>query len=155
MEKLRVNGLLKISSFPMEEIFGMFWENFRVLSTTHRDLSPGIYFKYWEKMNFSFDSAIQAVGLQLDFIKTCKNVPMPKNLECMICGEDDKKTIYYHAQCGHVACAICLRKTLEEKLNSGIFIFDCISKKCMENPAEDNPRRQIRRCYGKEVIEEI
>jgi hypothetical protein len=155
MEKLRVNGLLKINSYPMETMSSMFWENFRILSTTHSDLSPGIYFKYWEKMNFSFDSAIQAVELQLHFIKASKNVPMPNNPECMICGEDDKKIVYYHAQCGHVACAVCLRKTFEEKLNRGIFIFNCISKKCMENPAEENPRRHIERCYGKEVIEQV
>ena len=139
----------------MEHMSKIFWEKFRLLSTTHQGLSPGIYFKYWEKFNFSFDSAIQAVGSQLDLIKASKNVPMPKNPECMICGEDDKKTVYFHAQCGHVACAVCLRKTFEEKLNGGQFVFNCISKKCMENPAEDNPRRQFERCYGKEVIEEI
>jgi hypothetical protein len=77
MEKLRAMDLLKVSSYPMETMSSIFWENFRILSTTHRDLSPGIYFKYWEKMNFSFDAAIQAVDLQLNFIKGCKNVPMP------------------------------------------------------------------------------
>jgi hypothetical protein len=128
MEKLRVNGLLKINSYPMETLNSMFWDNFRILSTTHRDLSPGIYFKYWEKRDFNFDEAILAIDYQSIFIKAYKNVPMPKNPKCMICGEDDKKTVYYHAQCGHVACAECLRKTFESKLNGGIFIFNCISK---------------------------